>query len=85
MGLMRSFNKDYIGFQKIKGLEKEMESYKINHTAFWPFTALPDVAACSKRCAEYDRYKKYAGKTFDIIWEMDFYYSPYFLFLRLYL
>ena len=34
MGLMRSFNKDYIGFQKIKGLKKRWEAIKLTMMLF---------------------------------------------------
>ncbi len=34
MGLMRSFNKDYIGFQKIKGLKKRWEAIKLTLILF---------------------------------------------------
>ena len=34
MGLMRSFNKDYIGFQKIRGLKKRWEAIKLTLMLF---------------------------------------------------
>lgn len=34
MGLMRSFNKDYIGFEKIKGLKKRWEAIKLTLMLF---------------------------------------------------
>jgi membrane protein len=34
MGLMRSFNKDYIGFQQIKGLKKRWEAIKLTMMLF---------------------------------------------------
>lgn len=34
MGLMRSFNKDYVGFQKIKGLKKRWEAIKLTLMLF---------------------------------------------------
>ena len=34
MGLMRSFNKDYIGFQKIKGLKKRWRALKLTVLLF---------------------------------------------------
>lgn len=34
MGLMRSFNKEYIGFQKIKGLKKRWEAIKLTMILF---------------------------------------------------
>lgn len=34
MGLMRSFNKDYVGFQKIKGLKKRWEAIKLTMMLF---------------------------------------------------
>ena len=48
MGLMRSFNKDYIGFQKIKGLKKRWRAIKANHIAFWPFADLLYFTSCAK-------------------------------------
>ena len=48
IGLMRSFNKDYIGFKKVKGLKKKMAGHKINCVAFWFTAGLSYFTSCAE-------------------------------------